>query len=156
MSGVPCPGPPSVFREIVVSLEKYSNHPIARSITREWKERDTLRWARIEEVKGRGMRGETREGDIYWAGSYKIAETLTPDDSHNVYIVCNNELLGWIDVHDKVRPESAAVVRWFEQQGIRTVLLSWGPRGVHVCYWPGTWVYPTCWRNKRRSRSWSR
>jgi Cu+-exporting ATPase len=116
--------PPSEFRQIVLSLEKYSSHPIARSITRAWKERNALRWVRIEEIKGQGMRGETVDGDIYWAGSYQVAEWLTDDDTHNVYIVCNNELLGWIDVHDKVRPESAAVVRWFEQKGIHTVLLS--------------------------------
>jgi Cu+-exporting ATPase len=115
---------PSAFRQVVVSLEKYSNHPIARSITREWKEKNTFRWTRIEEIKGRGMRGETREGDVYWAGSYKVAAKLTTDDTHNVYVVCNDELLGWIDVRDAVRPEAAAVVRWFEQKGIHTVLLS--------------------------------
>jgi len=115
---------PEEFRQISFSLEKYSNHPIARSITREWKGRNTLRWARVEEVKGLGMRGETRDGDVYWAGSYKVAATLTADASHNVYIVCNDELLGWIDIRDTVRRESAGVVRWLEGKGIHTVLLS--------------------------------
>jgi Cu+-exporting ATPase len=115
---------PEEFRQIVFSLEKYSNHPIARSITREWKGGSTLRWARVEEVKGLGMRGETREGDIYWAGSYKVAAALTADATHNVYIVCNDHLLGWIDVRDTIRPESASVIRWLQQKGIRTVLLS--------------------------------
>jgi Cu+-exporting ATPase len=115
---------PEEFRQIAFSLEKYSNHPIARSITREWKDRNTLRWARVEEIKGLGMRGETRNGDIYWAGSYKVAASLTADAGHNVYIVCNDELLGWIDIRDSLRPESASVVRWLQQKGIHTVLLS--------------------------------
>jgi Cu+-exporting ATPase len=115
---------PEEFRQIVFSLEKYSNHPIARSITREWKEKNSLRWARVEEVKGVGMRGETREGDIYWAGSYGVAAALTEESTHNVYIVCNDRLLGWIDVRDKVRPESASVIRWLHNKGIHTVLLS--------------------------------
>jgi Cu+-exporting ATPase len=115
---------PEEFQQISFSLEKYSNHPIARSITREWKGRNTVRWARVEEIKGLGMRGETRDGDVYWAGSYKVAATLTADASHNVYIVCNDKLLGWIDIRDTVRRESAAVVRWLQRKGIHTVLLS--------------------------------
>jgi P-type Cu+ transporter len=115
---------PEEFRQIAFSLEKYSSHPIARSITREWKGRSSLRWVRVEEVRGLGMRGETPEGDIYWAGSYKVAAALTADATHNVYVVCNDELLGWIDIRDTVRPESASVVRWLQQNGIHTVLLS--------------------------------
>ena len=116
--------PPEEFRQIAFSLEKYSNHPIARSITRDWKARNTLRWARVEEIKGLGMRGETHEGDVYWAGSYKVAAALTADASHNVYIVCKDQLLGWIDIRDTVRRESAAVIRWLQGKGIHTVLLS--------------------------------
>jgi Cu+-exporting ATPase len=116
--------PPEEFRQIAFSLEKYSTHPIARSITREWKDRNTLRWNRVEEIKGLGMQGETQEGDIYWAGSYKVAAALTADATHNVYVVCNDQLLGWIDVRDTVRPESAAIVRWLREKDIRTVLLS--------------------------------
>jgi Cu+-exporting ATPase len=115
---------PEEFREIAYSLEKYSNHPIARSITREWKKGHNIRWTQIEEVKGMGMRGTTPEGDVYWAGSYKVAETLTTDSSHNVYLVCNDQLLGWIDVRDMPRPEAASVVRWLRDKGIHTVLLS--------------------------------
>jgi Cu+-exporting ATPase len=115
---------PEAFRQIAFSLEKYSNHPIARSITREWKDKNTLRWAKVEEIKGLGMRGESRDGDVYWAGSYKVAAALTADATHNVYIVCNDHLVGWIDIRDTVRPESASVVRWLRQKGIHTILLS--------------------------------
>jgi P-type Cu+ transporter len=117
------------FREIVFSLEKYSVHPIAKSITREWKPVQAgagshLRWAKVEEIKGFGMRGETRDGDVYWAGSYKLAAQLTTDRTHNVYIVHNDRLLGTVDVADTIRPEAAGVIQWLHAQGIRTVLLS--------------------------------
>jgi len=120
---------PEQFKEIAFSLEKYSVHPIAKSITREWKaspggQRAAIRWDKVEEVKGLGMRGVTKEGDIYWAGSYKVAAGLTSEDTHNVYVVRNNRLLGWIDVRDKVRPEAAGVVSWLHGKGIHTVLLS--------------------------------
>jgi Cu+-exporting ATPase len=122
---------PENFKEIAFSLEKYSTHPIAKSITREWKPAaggtggtSALRWQKVEEVKGLGMRGETKEGDIYWAGSYKVAANLTSDATHNVYIVCNHRLLGYIDVKDTIRPEAAGVISWLHSKGIHTILLS--------------------------------
>ena len=113
------------FREIAFSLEKYSVHPIAKSITKAWKPAAaTLRWAKVEEIKGLGMRGETKDGEVYWAGSYKVAEKLTTDKTHNVYIVSGDRLLGTIDVTDAIRPEAAGIIQWLRAQGIRTVLLS--------------------------------
>jgi len=111
------------FRRIAFSLEKYSNHPIARSIARAWKVKGDVRWARIEEIKGVGMRAETKAGDVYEAGSYRMPG-VGEDGSHNVYIARNGSLLGWIDVEDTVRPEAAEVIGWLRQKGIRTILLS--------------------------------
>ena len=112
------------FRQIVFSLEKYSTHPIARSITGKWRQKNTLPWTKVEELKGLGMRAETRSGDKYLAGSHKIAATLTTDDTHNVYIVRNDRLLGWIDVKDTLRPEAASVIQGLHKKGIHTILLS--------------------------------
>ena len=94
------------FKRIVYSLEKYSNHPIAKSITEEWKTKDEIRWKKIEEIKGLGMKAEDKDGNIYSAGSYKIAEKLTKDDTHNVYIIKNDQLIGWIDVKDEIQTRS--------------------------------------------------
>ncbi|HEV2354779.1 MAG TPA: HAD-IC family P-type ATPase, partial [Puia sp.] len=117
-------GSEEAFRQIAVSLEKYSGQPIARSITRAWKGRDSIRWASVEEVRGLGIRGSTSDGKTYWAGSYKVAERLTADDAHNVYLVTDDQLLGWIDIGDEARPEAAAVIGWLERNNIHTVLLS--------------------------------
>src|SRR6185503_16508541 len=62
------------FKRIVYSIEKYSNHPIAKSISNEWKVKDEIQWKKIEEVKGLGMKAEDKEGNVYEAGSFKIAE----------------------------------------------------------------------------------
>jgi Cu+-exporting ATPase len=112
------------FKQIVFSLEKYSNHPIAQCIAKEWKHSQAIRWEKIEEVKGLGMKGITKEGDTWQAGSYKIAQGLTSDASHNVYIIKNDELIGWIDVKDEVRPEAMTVVQYLRHKNIRTILLS--------------------------------
>jgi len=112
------------FRNIVFSLEKYSNHPIAKSITAEWKTKTELRWTSIEEVKGLGMIAKDQQGNEWNAGSYKIAASLTNDGSHNVYILKNNILMGWLDVKDEIRPEAADVINYLHKKDIKTILLS--------------------------------
>ena len=116
--------PEESFKKIAFSLEKYSNHPIAKCISTEWKSNATIRWKRIEEIKGRGMEAEDMEGNRYSAGSYQVAEALTEEAAHNVYILRNGQLLGWIDVKDAIRPEAGTVIRYLHSKQIRTILLS--------------------------------
>ena len=112
------------FKKTVYSLEKYSNHPIAKCITDAWKTKDQIQWKKIEEVKGLGMQAEDKEGNNYTAGSYKCAEGLTKDDTHNVYILRNGSLLGWIDVKDEIRPEAKSIIDYLHSKNIKTILLS--------------------------------
>jgi len=112
------------FRRIAFSIEKYSNHPIAKCIVAAWKTKDEIRWKKIEEIKGFGMEAEDKEGNIYSAGSFKTASQFTSDDKHNVYITKNNELIGWIDVQDEIRDEAKSVVDYFKKRNIKTILLS--------------------------------
>ncbi|MBL7739014.1 MAG: cadmium-translocating P-type ATPase [Chitinophagaceae bacterium] len=112
------------FKRIVYSLEKYSNHPIAVSITAAWKIKGEIRWKKVEEIKGQGMMAEDKEGNIYTAGSFKNAAHLITEDGHNVYIARNGNTLGWVDVTDEIRPEAKTVVNYLHAQNIKTVLLS--------------------------------
>jgi Cu+-exporting ATPase len=102
----------------------YSNHPIAKCITTEWKTKDEVRWKKIEEVKGFGMKAIDEEGNTWWAGSFRIASNITADDIHNVYIVKNETLIGWIDVADEIRPEAKSVIEYLHSKNIETILLS--------------------------------
>jgi Cu+-exporting ATPase len=112
------------FKRIVFSLEKYSSHPLAKSITAEWKVRDEIRWKKIDEIKGLGLEATDMQGNTYQIGSYKIVGHLTKYDTHNIYVVRNNELLGWIDLQDELRPEAKTVVQYLQTKGIKTILLS--------------------------------
>jgi P-type Cu+ transporter len=114
----------TAFKQIVFSLEKFSNHPIALSVAGEWKTKDAIRWKKIEEVKGVGMKAVDGEGNIYQAGSYLIAANITSETEHNIYITKNEKLLGWVDVKDEVRPEAAQVVKYLHAKNIKTILLS--------------------------------
>lgn len=112
------------FKRIVFSLEKYSNHPLAKSIAAQWKTRDAIHWKKIEEIKGKGLIAEDREGNQYALGSYKLAEGKIKDQDHSVYVVKNNQLLGWIDLEDELRPEAKEVVQYLHKKGVKTILLS--------------------------------
>ncbi len=112
------------FRRILYSLEKYSNHPLARAVTNNWKIKDDIRWRKIEEIKGLGMKGIDKEGREYFAGSYAAAAELISDKSHNVYVIVNGKLAGFLDMADEVRPEAADVLNYLHNKGIKTILLS--------------------------------
>ena len=112
------------FKMLTYSLEKYSNHPIAKCISTHWKNKESIKWQKIEEVKGMGIHATDKEGNIYWAGSFKTLDKIHAEDGHNVYIQKNNQLLGWIDVADQIRMEAKDIINTLHKQGIHTVLLS--------------------------------
>ncbi len=112
------------FKIIAFSLEKYSNHPIAKCISTHWKNKEDIKWKNIEEVKGLGIKATDKEGNTYWAGSYNTLQEKNVEDGHNIYIQKNNTLIGWIDVADEIREEAKQVIATLHAQGIHTVLLS--------------------------------
>jgi P-type Cu+ transporter len=112
------------FKQLVYSLEKYSNHPIAKCITKEWKIKNEIRWDKIDEVKGLGMKALDQNGNEFWAGSYKLAEKFTKDDQHSIYVLEKGRLIGWIDVKDEIRPEAKQVITYLHSKDIKTILLS--------------------------------
>ncbi len=112
------------FRQVVYSLEKFSNHPIAKAITEAWKTNSATQFKKIEEIKGMGVVAEDNNGNIYNLGSYKITAGQTTNRFHAAYLLKNNLLIGWIDVEDVIRAESAEVIKYFHNKGIKTVLLS--------------------------------
>lgn len=113
-----------LFRQLVFSLEKYSNHPIAKAITGEWKTNNPVNWKKIEEIKGLGMKAEDTAGNMYQLGSYKTALKLTDDLSHTAYLLQNEKLIGWFDVEDEIRTEARDVISYLHSKNIQTILLS--------------------------------
>jgi len=112
------------FKRVVFSLEKYSNHPIAKAISAEWKMNDPIQWRKIEEIKGIGMKATDSDGDVYQLGSHKIAATITADASHTAYLLKNNLLIGWFDMEDSIRKEAKEVISYLHSKNIQTTLLS--------------------------------
>ena len=112
------------FKKIAHSLEKFSNHPLAKSITAKWKTKDIIKWKKIEEIKGIGINAADENGNIYEAGSYKIMPAGFKDVNHNIFILKNKQLIGWINVQDEIREEAKQVIQWLHSKNIKTILLS--------------------------------
>jgi len=111
------------FKRMVFSMEKFSNHPIAKTITEVWKINNPVNWKKIEEIKGMGIKAETAEGDHFYLGT-GIEGTITAGASHTAYLYKNNILLGWFDMEDEIREESKGVIDYLHSKKIKTILLS--------------------------------
>ena len=114
----------NLFKQIVFSLEKYSNHPIAKAITADWKINNPINWKKVEEIKGLGMKAEDVSGNVFQLGSYKVASALTNESSHTAYLLQNDKLIGWFDVEDEIRTEAKDVISYLHSKKIQTILLS--------------------------------
>jgi Cu+-exporting ATPase len=110
------------FKKIIFSLEKYSNHPIAKSVTHAWKVQPEIRWNKIAEIKGYGIQATSSKGDEYKVGSGAFIGDVTAD--HTIWLMKNNQIAGWIDMQDEIRSEASAVISYFKKRKIKTILLS--------------------------------
>ena len=120
------------FKRIVFSMEKYSNHPIAKAIVAEWKINNPINWTKIEEVKGVGIKAEDAEGNVYALG--KLPQSLNTQKNneqhlaiaplHTAYLTKNELLLGWLDMEDEIREEAVEVISYLHSKKIKTILLS--------------------------------
>ena len=112
------------FKKILFSLEKYSNHPIAKSLTNVWKIQPEIRWKKTEEIKGYGIQATSLQGDEYKAGSASFIGIDSLEANHSIYLMKNNQLAGWVDMQDELRPEAFEVMAYFKKRNIKTILLS--------------------------------
>ncbi len=110
------------FKRIIFSMEKFSNHPIAKAITEQWKINNPVLFKKVEEIKGAGIKAETAEGDIYQLGT--ASDQLSTNNYHTAYLKKNSVVMGWFDMDDEIREEAKAVVNYLHSKQIKTVLLS--------------------------------
>ncbi|MEO6168284.1 MAG: cation-translocating P-type ATPase, partial [Chitinophagales bacterium] len=114
----------ATLKSILVSIEKFSSHPIAVSVVAELKNEPVFSMKQITEKKGVSISAFDEEGNSYEAGSYQIAAGLTNDSTFNVYVLKNNLLVGMADISDEIRSEAKAAISYLKKAGIKTVLLS--------------------------------
>ncbi|MGL6022217.1 MAG: heavy metal translocating P-type ATPase [Chitinophagaceae bacterium] len=114
------------FKAIAVGLEKYSSHPLAQSILQAWNSIPAFSFVKVEELKAMGMQGQDNHGNIYKIGSFRLLKDITEkvDENHSLYILKNNQLIGWIDVEDSIKEDAQELITLLHSKKIETILLS--------------------------------
>ena len=118
-------------KAIVRSLEKYSSHPIAVSLTEALKDTPKKLLINIKEQKGIGMTGQDLDGNRYELGGYRIAKDVTKDEQHFLYLLENKKLIATIDLEGELKKGAESISEDLQKMGIESILLS-GDRDFKV------------------------
>lgn len=109
--------------DVLFNAEQHSSHPIANSIVHELKGKADNLEVEVKEEKGKGLYAKTKNGDEYAIGSNKIVEGEVRE-LHNLYILKNKELIGYVDLDDEIKPYAKETIELLNAQGRETILLS--------------------------------
>jgi Cd2+/Zn2+-exporting ATPase len=121
----------ALYLPIVVSAERNSNHPLAKSISKHFNQLETLP-VTIKELPGRGL-------EIDYVGMHlqvgkfamtvsptfeKIYQTTIKDGKTTVNVVVNGKLIGFIALQDTVREEAKIAIQELIALNIQPVMLT--------------------------------
>ncbi|HCX04853.1 MAG TPA: heavy metal translocating P-type ATPase [Clostridiales bacterium] len=116
------------------SLEKGSEHPIAKGIINkaEEKEMDLFEVNDFQAIKGKGIKGKIndKEALVVSPGYLKENNIEKPEDipensiSTDVFLIIENEVIGVIGLSDQIREESYDAVKKLKEDGIKCWMLT--------------------------------
>jgi len=117
---------------LVYSMEQFSSHPIARSLTKELKAKGASSIPLMEqkEIKGKGITAKDLEGSRFQLGSRGWLGQ-NRDEDHSLYLFKDEKLLAGIDLDDELREGVRSTISEFEKAGIHTMIMS-GDRNEKV------------------------
>ena len=111
-------------KDLLYHLEQHSSHPIAKSIVKELEGKtDSIHINEIQEHKGKGIEGKWNKYH-YFLGSYAIAQELTEDSYHSLYLLKNNQLFATIDIEDEVKPNAQQIIQSIKLAELNPIMLS--------------------------------
>ncbi|MBP6911712.1 MAG: cadmium-translocating P-type ATPase [Candidatus Pacebacteria bacterium] len=123
--------------EILASLEKKSEHPIAHAIVKYAQEKNIAvkNVSNFESIQGKGLRG-TIDGTEYYVGNTKLIKDLgvvfdasvidqfTEQGKTPVILGTKEKVLGFVMVADEVKAESKQAIADLHKLGIKIVMLT--------------------------------
>jgi len=109
---------------IIVGLESYSNHPIAKSLVKELQAQVTKKFifTEVKEIKGLGIKAIDKDSNTYEIGSNKIVNSGEGD--FDIYLKRNDDLLVKISIEDQLKPDAKELIDILKEQKITPILLS--------------------------------
>jgi Cd2+/Zn2+-exporting ATPase len=128
------------------TAEQNSRHPVARAVAQ------VARKARLqlptpdafEEVAGKGVRAETSGERIFvgrgdWVAQQQVASDIVPQINQiqqseevrglsTLFVIANDQLLGWVGLADNTREEAAASVDELRGMGLKRLMIVTGDK----------------------------
>jgi Cu+-exporting ATPase len=115
--------------QITASIEKYSEHPIAKAIIDFYKG-ELLEVKNVQTISGLGIEGEI-DGKKVLVGSKKFIEkelaipkNLENSVTSNVYVIFDGAYLGMIGVSDEIKPTTKVAIDALKDMGIAVYMLT--------------------------------
>jgi Cu+-exporting ATPase len=112
------------FRSVVTSIENHSSHPIAKSITSQWKDTAVIAFTEVDEVKGKGMEAKDEAGNLWQLGSERWLNDKDTNAGYDLYLYKNKEYVGALRIADALRVDAVATIAELKRMGYKTILLS--------------------------------
>lgn len=128
----------SEFESIFASLERLSEHPLARAVADHLSCKSTLSIENFESITGKGVQG-FYNGSAYYAGNLKLlkdkgvqidpemmayADKLTSNGNSLVWFAVESEVLALTGISDPIKPGSPLAVAELENMGIEVYMLT--------------------------------
>lgn len=123
----------SLYLDVLVSMEKQSNHPLAEAIIRHFPNRKTVKLT-AKNIVGVGLATEYKnityhvgKPSSYSHVSYEISaqtENFEYNGKTVVYFGTNEEVLGLIAIQDVPKETSKEAISYFREKGIHTVMIT--------------------------------
>lgn len=117
----------SDFINVLSSLEKVSNHPIAKTINDKYKD-GNLVFDEFKQISAQGLIGKIND-DIYFAGNNELAskyinlnEVSIDDDYSFVLVGKNDKLLGIVYIADVLKDTSMIAIQSIKNRNITPIM----------------------------------
>ena len=112
--------------------ENYSTHPIALSIKEEYgKKIDTKKISDVKEISGKGVKA-TINGEEILVGNAKLMKEykidLPENNKNQIYVSCNNNYIGSIEVSDKIKDDSYKAVKELKKHNVKKIVMLTGDK----------------------------
>lgn len=125
--------------DVIYSFENQSEHPLAKAMVNFAKEKNakTLDIKSYQSIDGLGLGGTINE-DQYLIGNYRVfykdvkfnsfnkdeIENLKNSGSNPIFIVKNDELMGYLLIKDQIKESSKRAISILQNMGIKVVMLT--------------------------------
>lgn len=119
--------------ELASSLERNSEHPIAKGIIEEAKQLGAkdIKATNFKVMKGEGIEGRISGKNVKLVSpkyitknKIKVPDIKIDDSGTLVHIIVNNKSVGVITLADKIRPESYEAIKQLQESGIKCWMLT--------------------------------